>query len=551
MTWQTEIAKKRIRIQSCIPKKWKEIIDNVSVTDAHSFDSALSQLLSKREIEITTKSASFLVKEIAARKLTSEAVTTAFCKRTALVAKLTNAVTEPLYFDAIDRAKQLDARHDTVLEKYGQLPPLYGLPITVKDSFNVPGVQSTLGVVSRIARPVAEEPSPVIDLLVHKLGAIVFAKTNVPQAIITPEAHNNVFGRTLNFSNPSEWGSGGSSGGEGVLVSSNASPLGLGTDLAGSIRLPAWNNGCVGFKPSLKLVPYLGFEDAGKPPREPGLTATVGPLARNVEDIDLFMKSIIDAKPWETIQGLEQLTWGNVSNSKNLTIGVVTDAGAPVHKEVLDAIEQVTKTLEQKGNKIVPLDNASVPNVKDILTNIGGPLCGLDTDCTHLKAIASGGEPLVPSVIAGHKGLYEPYHETETNEISIRAAGEKTESCKFEFIKQVIPFTVPDERIKELKQLQQKVKDAWDKVFQDNHLDILICPLGYKYAPEYDGFGDLPFGITWNTVDYPALILPLNRQELEFNNKVKPRCIQLVAPNVQDEKLVKFSQQIAEELELS
>lgn len=110
---------------------------------------------------------------------------------------------------------------------------------------------------------------------------------------------------------------------------------------------------------------------------------------------------------------------------------------------------------------------------------------------------------------------------------------------------------MPDERIKELKQLQQKVKDAWNKVFQDNHLDILICPLGYKYAPGYDGFGDLPFGITWNTVDYPALILPLNRQELEFNNKVKPRCIQLVAPNLQDERLVKFSQQIAEELGLS
>lgn len=550
MTWQTKIDQKRNQVQSRIPKEWQDTISEVSITDTESFNLALASLLSPNEIEITLKPATQLVKEIASGALTSEVVTTAFCKRTFLVAKLTNAVTEPLYLEAIEKAKKLDAERLSMLEKNGQLRPLYGLPITVKDSFNVPGVQSTLGVVSRLSNPVADKFSPIIDLLVNKLGAVVFAKTNVPQAIITPEAHNNIFGRTLNPANPSEWGSGGSSGGDGVLVSANASPLGLGTDLAGSIRLPAWNNGCVGFKPSLKLIPYLGFEDAGKPPREPGLTATVGPLARNVSDIELFMKSVLDTKPWEFNEGLDELSWTNSSTKSHLTVGVVTDAGAPVQKEVSDTIEKVASDLEKKGHKIVFLNNNAVPNVKSIMENVGGPLCGLDTELICLKAIAKGGEPLVSSAVIDLHPFYKPRRETVTDGIQMKVAGEKKENVEREFIEEVLPFTVTDEQISNLKKLQKDTKDAWNTVFQSNDLDVLICPMGFKYAPEYDGFQGLPFGITWNTVDYPAMILPLNRGELEYNNKVKPRCVQLVAPNLQDEKLVEAAKIIASDLGL-
>lgn len=509
MSWEERISEKRAQVQDRVPKAWRTIIEEGvtgvatpknSSDNGNVFETTLTKLLTPEEIEITEKDSTSLVNEISQGKLTSEKVVTAFCKRAALVSRLTNAVSEPLYNEAIEQAKKLDIQKKESEGKDFKFPVLFGLPITVKDSFNVPGVQSTLGVVSRLDRAPASSPSPIVDILQNKLGAVVIAKTNVPQAIISPETHNNVFGRTVNPANPKEWGAGGSSGGEGVLISMHGSALGLGTDLAGSIRLPAWNNGAYGYKPSLKLIPYLGFEDAGKPPREPGLTATVGPLGQSVRDLQLFMKAVLETKPWEYpgLEGtLEPLIWDEEALKKKLgddesfTIGVVTEAGAPPDQEVKQLIQGTAMKLANAGHRIVWLNEAkNIPSVEDISNEVGIPLCGMDMDCTHLKAIQKGGEPLVPSVAEGNKGLYESRVEKDPNE-----DGER------HFVVSTNPYTMSDETLQSIKTKQEHYKQQWNDVFKGHGIDVMICPFGSQYAPGYEGFGTLPFSIAWNVVD--------------------------------------------------
>lgn len=553
MSWIETVESKRQQVQSRVPESWRKVIDaGLSSNSSNIFETTLSELLSPEEIKITLKPATQLVEEIASGKLTSESSVTAFAKRAALVARITNAVSEPLYHEAIARAKELDSQRAGIIEREGKLPPLYGLPVTVKDSFNIPGFQTTLGVVSRISMPVADKPSSIVDILQRQLGAVIFAKTNVPQAIITPEAHNNIFGRTLSLSNPEEWSAGGSSGGEGILVSANASPLGLGTDLGGSIRSPAWHNGCLGYKPSLKIVPYLDFEDAGKPPREPGVTAAVGPLARNIRDAELFIKAVVGTKPWESNKGLEEVVWGKKSEENQLTIGIATDTDdPPISSEVRNAIERVVKSLEDKGHKIVFLDG-HFPSVKYISEEIAGPLSGLDFDLTHLKAIAKSGEPLTQSVANEHAKYFKsnkksiPSKFTETSVAGEVAGKEETRH----FINELFPYTLTDAEFDRLKKQQQDAKDQWNSVFINNSLDIVICPLQDTYAPEHDRINHAPFSATWNLLDWPALVLPLNRAKLGYNNKIKPEAVQLVAPNMHDEQLINAAKKISDDLGL-
>jgi amidase len=141
-----------------------------------------------------------------------------------------SCLTETYFPEAQERARFLDSERSQ-----GRIVgPLHGLPVSVKDGFQIKGSQATLGFVSFLDR-VSQTNSPLVDILTE-LGAVIHVKTNIPQTLMTADSHNNVFGRTLNPHNTSLT-AGGSSGGEGALVAFRGSPLGIGTDVAGSLML--------------------------------------------------------------------------------------------------------------------------------------------------------------------------------------------------------------------------------------------------------------------------------------------------------------------------
>lgn len=138
------------------------------------------------------------------------------------------------------------------------------------------------------------------------------------------ETNNNITGQTLNGTHL-KLSPGGSSGGEGASISFHSAAIGLGTDIGGSIRLPAANTGIYGFRPSAARMPYDGIELPGAGAES--IKCVVGPLARSIDDIELMMKSTLDQKPWDVEVSLVPLPWRSVQSSKNITVGIMWSDG--------------------------------------------------------------------------------------------------------------------------------------------------------------------------------------------------------------------------------
>lgn len=191
-------------------------------------------------------------------------------------------MTEVFFDDALKRAKFLD---DYQREHKKLIGPFHGLPISLKDSFFLAPYPSSIGVAAFARKPVSTT-APLATLL-HELGAVFYVKTNVPTAMMACETLNHLWGEATN-----PWGftPGGSSGGEGALVSMKGSPLGIGTDLGGSIRMPAGWSGLYGCKPTAQRMSIRGHETA-----LPGMDlikTTCGPLARSLDTIEFWLEAV-------------------------------------------------------------------------------------------------------------------------------------------------------------------------------------------------------------------------------------------------------------------
>jgi Asp-tRNA(Asn)/Glu-tRNA(Gln) amidotransferase A subunit family amidase len=154
--------------------------------------------------------------------------------------------------NAIEQAKAHDEYQNTHHTTKG---PLHGVPYTLKDTFNVQNYDSSLGISVFSNRPA--ESSSVLHETLSKWGAILLAKTNVPQTLLAFECNNPIFGPTHN---PAVKGftCGGSSGGEAACLARNATALGFGGDIGGSLRIPAGWCGIYSLRPTKGRFPYRG-----------------------------------------------------------------------------------------------------------------------------------------------------------------------------------------------------------------------------------------------------------------------------------------------------
>lgn len=184
--------------------------------------------------------------------------------------------------DAADRARSR-----------GEQRALLGLPVTIKDSIDVCGLPCTGGSLGRADHRPATDATVVTRL--RDAGAVVLAKTNVPEYSSSYETDNLVHGRTNHPLDPART-AGGSSGGEGALAGADASPLGIGTDGGGSLRVPAHYCGVVGLRPTVGRVPETGTWPSTRSSGYMDLFC-VGPIARYVEDVVLVLP-IISGPDW-------------------------------------------------------------------------------------------------------------------------------------------------------------------------------------------------------------------------------------------------------------
>ena len=224
-----------------------------------------------------TWSATRLATAIRRRELTSREVVEAHIARIRQVNPVLNAVVEDRFDAALSEADAADA---ATASGRNDLPPLHGVPCTVKEVFALPGMRQTAGLVSRRDAVASEEATAVARL--RAAGAIVMGTTNVSELCMWMETSNKLYGRTNNPYDPSRI-VGGSSGGEGAIVAAGGSPFGLGSDIGGSIRMPAFFNGVFGHKPTGGLVPGTGQFPLAE--NEALRYLCTGPIARRAEDL--------------------------------------------------------------------------------------------------------------------------------------------------------------------------------------------------------------------------------------------------------------------------
>src|SRR5215470_4644422 len=202
--------------------------------------------------------------------------------------------------DALDRARDAEAAVMSG-EVLGQL---HGVPVTIKDTIETAGLRSTSGSPIR-ADFVPERDAPAVALL-KAAGAIILGKTNAAEMAMDYTADNPIFGRTNHPLNP-ELTPGGSSGGEAVAIATCMSPGGIGSDLAGSVRIPAHFCGICGLKPTTGRVPGEGQFPPNSGPYSLG--AVIGPMARNIADLRLLFHVLTGTDPEEANLKRTRFAW--------------------------------------------------------------------------------------------------------------------------------------------------------------------------------------------------------------------------------------------------
>ncbi|KAG7132648.1 Acetamidase like protein [Verticillium longisporum] len=531
-----------------IPKAWTLSEDTLKEITGHGTDrhgrlvelqtAQKSGLLSDHEIGISQATASELVQKIHAGELTSAEVTVTFCKMAAVAQQTTSCLTEIFFDEGIERAKWLDQQLQTTGKVVG---PLHGLPVSLKDSLHVKGRHATVGYTEYLRRDPPNKNSALVDLLLDA-GAVLYCKTNVPQTMMTADSENHIFGRTL-CPHKTTLTAGGSSGGEGALVGFRGSPLGVGTDIAGSIRIPSLCCGTYGFKPSSNRVPFGGqshypFPIHGLDLIEP----TAGPLANSVADLSLFMRTVTRRSPWKYDPTAHHLGWRALPHNyaKRLTIGVLPeDPLYKLHPPVRQTIDKAVAVLKAKGHNIVHLPYEAATSV-DLGGRIGFQLFTLGGPSPD-QVLEEAGEPLVYSV-------EKRVHPFAHGGLPVPPSGDK--------FAETIQIT----------KVKAAYAEAWQKTWGSFDLDVVLAPGAISTSVPHDTYGCPMYTLMWNVLDYPAGIIPYGTSSsAEFPEHQKgnatfdsdyipeaadgaPCAIQIVAPRFHDEECLQAMELIDKEL---
>jgi len=292
------------------------------------------------------QTANELARDIGKGKLSSVGVTNFFIDRIEQHNPTINAVIA----ERFDQAREEARRADEMVKRGEPLGALHGLPMTIKDAYEVTGLTCEVGHLPFKGR-VSDTDAVVVQRL-RAAGAIILGKTNTPLHCADLQTYNAIHGTTNNPHDVART-PGGSSGGAAAALASGMTPLEFGSDIGGSIRTPSHFCGLFGHKPTFDIIPQRGHV----PPAHGAMTTSalgvMGPLARSVDDLELAFDVTVgfDSKPGV---GAElALPPSTVESVKHLRVGLWLSADyCPVDAEMLAGIERAARALASQGAEV-------------------------------------------------------------------------------------------------------------------------------------------------------------------------------------------------------
>jgi len=312
--------------------------------------------------ELIYSSATSLARAIRDKQVSSYEVVEAFIHRIEAVNPQLNAIVQLNSEPALTQAKQADL----ALARGEIIGSLHGVPITIKDSFDTEGIISTAGTKGRASYIPQQDATAVARM--RAAGAILLGKTNLPELSLAYESNSLIYGRTNNPYDLSRT-PGGSSGGESAIIAAGGSPLGLGTDGFGSIRIPSHFCGIAGLKPTSGRIPFTGIL-----PSAFGASARlrhVGPMARYVEDLILTLP-ILSGVDWRDPATIPMpLDDPGKVELKSLRVAFYTDNGivTPAY-EIIGAVRTAVHALADAGAVVEEARPAGIEQSYDLFRDL-------------------------------------------------------------------------------------------------------------------------------------------------------------------------------------
>ncbi|KAE8440968.1 hypothetical protein EG329_006157 [Mollisiaceae sp. DMI_Dod_QoI] len=399
------------------------------------------EVLTEEELKITSYDAPELLQAIRDKVYTCEAVTRAFLRRAALAQKLTNCLTSLLPERAIERAKYLDS-----------LPtpagPLHGLPVSIKEHHGMKDTNTNGGYVAWIGQPQVGECS--VQEVLWEAGAVFYARTTQPQAIMHLETSTNIYGVTTNPYN-TDLTPGGSSGGERIY----------------------------GFKPTPGRIAKQGSKNAVV--GQEGIMATQGPMASSRSGLDLFMETYLSYSPWIKDDYLVPIPWRSVTLPPKLKIAIMwSDDIVTPHPPITRALKSVAKTLSEAGIEVVDWK----PEGHDECWDITQALYYEDGGKAVEKLIRDGGETVMP-----------------LTEWLIHGS----ENVKYRTVEDIWDLKV------KRNNYRLRYNKLWLSTgAEDGHpVDAILCPAGPGPAPPHENAKYWNYTSQWNLLEYPGAVFPV------------------------------------------
>jgi amidase len=291
--------------------------------------------------DIEFRTARELASDIAAKKISSLELTDRYIER---IERRDDGVNAVVVRD-FERAREAAQDADTALAAGLEVGPLHGVPMTIKESYDIEGLPTTWGIPQMKANIAHSDAESVKSY--KAAGAHFLGKTNVPLNLADFQSYNEIYGTTNNPWDPTRT-PGGSSGGSAAALAAGFTALESGSDIGGSIRNPAHYCGVYGHKPTWGIVPSQGHA-------LPGMVAgpdiaVCGPLARSAEDLALSMDVLAGAEPLDRPGWKLALPKPERTSLSEFRVAVwADDAAAPVAGEVADRISEVGETLNRLG----------------------------------------------------------------------------------------------------------------------------------------------------------------------------------------------------------
>lgn len=508
------------------------------------FSKVVSEVSKERQLKIVGMSAKEIVDEIRGGRLKCREAFIAFSLRACTIGKELNLIADCDFENSLKLADEADLKYENCQDKT-TLPPLFGLPISIKDQILVKGLRSTYGMI-KFRDNVVKENSYLTEILIQQ-GAIPLCKSNVPQGLLALESLNNIYGNSLNPWNSTKT-AGGSSGGEAGLVSAFCSPLGIGSDIGGSIRNPANYCGIYGFKPTStrfsksKILQMDGNYDSGF--KE--VMSSYGSLSRSIDDLVLCNSSIFGNFP---------LDYAACPTKFNM--------------ETYDNLGKTQRKLKIAYNysisrcEVAPGIIKEIDNVLNILKTEGHTIVNFDLE-KHLEIIDKGAEIMLNSQkfnllfenLDGEAPLYSytnvktiidfPEPIVKLSSFITRLMNEKRKS---ELINKVHIYKSVREYIDNVL-LFDKLKKQFINEFRDNEFDCIILPV--QPFPALDlGLGNVSpimifYTMLMNYLDMPAGSVPLNLlQDNTYVSKHKDNIKKQIELSIETSKNLPVGLQVA------